>query len=194
MLDTYGRKYVNPIIDIGARSFLKVKLKPNHITILAFLIGLSNILFIYLDKQGIAVLMLWISGYFDAVDGAMARISKKTSNLGTLMDITFDRVVEMAVVLGIALKVPEVRMNLIVLVMCILFSMTIFLTVGALAENSGMKSFHYQAGLAERTEGFIMFSIMILSSESLALVINIFSVIIVITIMQRLLEARRLLS
>ena len=53
--------------------------------------------------------------------------------------------------------------------------MTIFLTVGALAQNNGMKSFRYQAGLAERSEGFICFSFMILlSSIKLNLVTNIF--------------------
>ena len=37
MLDTHARKYVNPIIELGAEFLLKLKLTPNNVTILALL-------------------------------------------------------------------------------------------------------------------------------------------------------------
>lgn len=194
MLDTHARKYVNPIIELGAKFLLRLKLTPNNVTILALLLGVSTSIFLYFDMQIIAVTILWVSGYLDAVDGAMARRSNSSSSFGTLLDIVSDRIVEVSIVLVLGLKFVDVRYNLIVLTVCILMSMTIFLTVGALSEKKGVKSFYYQAGVAERSEGFIFFSLMILIPSYLGIITNIFSILIIITAIQRFLEAKRLLD
>ena len=194
MLDTHARKYVNPIIELGAKFLLKLKLTPNNVTILALLLGVSTSIFLYFDMQIIAVTLLWVSGYLDAVDGAMARRSNSASSFGTLLDIVSDRIVEVSIVLVLGLKFVDVRYNLIVLTVCILMSMTIFLTVGALSEKKGVKSFYYQAGVVERSEGFIFFSLMILIPSYLGIITNIFSILIIITAIQRFLEAKRLLD
>lgn len=194
MLDTHARKYVNPIIELGAKFLLKLNLTPNNVTILALLIGVSTSIFLYFDMQISAVILLWVSGYLDAVDGAMARKSNSSSSFGTLIDIVSDRIVEVSIVLVLGLKFIDVRYNLIILTVCILMSMTIFLTVGALSEKKGVKSFYYQAGVAERSEGFIFFSLMILIPSYLGIITNIFSVLIIITAVQRFLEAKRLLQ
>lgn len=194
MLDTHARKYVNPIIELGAKFLLRLKLTPNNVTILALLLGISTSIFLYFDMQIIAVTLLWVSGYLDAVDGAMARRSNSSSSFGTLLDIFSDRIVEVSIVLVLGLKFVDVRYNLIVLTVCILMSMTIFLTVGALSEKKGVKSFYYQAGVAERSEGFIFFSLMILIPSYLGIITNIFSILIIITAIQRFLEAKRLLD
>ena len=194
MLDTHARKYVNPIIELGAEFLLKLKLTPNNVTILALLLGVSTSIFLYFDMQIIAVTLLWVSGYLDAVDGAMARRSNSSSSFGTLLDIVSDRIVEVSIVLVLGLKFVDVRYNLIVLTVCILMSMTIFLTVGALSEKKGVKSFYYQAGVVERSEGFIFFSLIILIPSYLGIITNIFSILIIITAIQRFLEAKRLLD
>lgn len=194
MLDTHARKYVNPIIELGAKFLLKLKLTPNNVTILALLLGISSSIFLYFDMQVVAVIVLWISGYLDAVDGAMARKSNSSSSFGTLLDIVSDRIVEVSIVLVLGIKFIDVRYNFIVLTVCILMSMTIFLTVGALSEKKGVKSFYYQAGVAERSEGFIFFSLMILFPGYLRIITNIFSILITVTAIQRFLEAKRLLD
>ena len=194
MLDTHARKYVNPIIELGAEFLLKLKLTPNNVTILALLLGVSTSIFLYFDMQVVAVIVLWISGYLDAVDGAMARRSNSSSSFGTLLDIVSDRIVEVSIVLVLGLKFVDLRYNFIVLTACILMSMTIFLTVGALSEKKGVKSFYYQAGVAERSEGFIFFSLMILFPSYLRIITNIFSILIIVTAIQRFLEAKRLLD
>lgn len=194
MLDTHARKYVNPIIELGAKFLLKLKLTPNNVTILALLLGISTSIFLYFDMQVVAVIVLWISGYLDAVDGAMARRSNSSSSFGTLLDIVSDRIVEVGIVLVLGIKFVDLRYNFIVLTACILMSMTIFLTVGALSEKKGVKSFYYQAGVAERSEGFIFFSLMILFPGYLRIITNIFSILIIVTAIQRFLEAKRLLD
>lgn len=194
MLDTYARKYANPFLKGAAKFFLKLNMTPNNITVTGFLLGLLPFIFIYVDKPLIAVILLWISGFFDAVDGEMARISENSTPFGTLMDITFDRLVELGVILAIALKHPQFRLQLLFLTGAIILSMTIFLTVGALSQNRGSKSFYYQAGVAERTEGFIFFTLMILMPKNIGLISNIFAILIAITAIQRMIEARRILK
>lgn len=193
MLDTHARKYVEPFIVRGAKFFLRLKLTPNNVTIIALIVGLSTSLFIYLDMKILAIITLWVSGYLDAVDGDMARSSNSTSLFGTLMDITFDRIVEISMILVFGLKLIELRLNLMILLSSILMSMTIFLTVGALTDKKGMKSFYYQAGVAERSEGFILFTLMILFQDYIGIIANVFSIIVLITALQRLLEAKRIL-
>jgi CDP-diacylglycerol--glycerol-3-phosphate 3-phosphatidyltransferase len=193
MLDTHGRKYVDPIINSGANFLIKLNLTANKVTIIALLLGISASIFIYIDMNILAVITLWVSGYLDAVDGAIARKTKTTSLFGTLMDITFDRIVETSMVFILAMKYSDARINFIVLLICIIVSMTIFLTVGALVEKKGMKSFYYQAGVAERSEGFLMFSLMILFPSYIIAFTNLFSAIIFITIIQRIIEAKKIL-
>ena len=60
MLDTHARKYVNPIIELGAKFLLKLNLTPNNVTILALLIGVSTSIFLYFDMQISAVILLWV--------------------------------------------------------------------------------------------------------------------------------------
>ncbi len=193
MLDTHGRKYVDPIINCGANFFIKLNLTANNVTGIALLLGILTSVFIYIDMNILAVITLWISGYLDAVDGSIARKTKTTSLFGTLMDITFDRIVETSIILSLAMKYSNARINFIVLLICIIISMTIFLTVGALVEKKGMKSFYYQAGVAERSEGFLMFSLMILVPNYIVIFTNLFSAIIFITIIQRIIEAKKIL-
>lgn len=193
MLDTHARKHVQPIVEKTADALLKLGFTANGVTKIAFAIGISSGLLIYLDKPILAVIALWLSGYLDVVDGTMAR-KTKPSPWGTLLDISFDRLVEIGVILGLAFRFPDSMWALLLLCASIVIAMTIFLTVGALSDKKGMKSFYYQAGLAERTEGFILFTLMILFSTYLTAITLIFFAIQIFTISQRLAEAKRILK
>lgn len=193
MLDTHARKYVDPFIDRTASSLLKVGLTATQVTHIAFVIGVTSGIFIYLDQPILALVVLWLSGFLDAVDGSMARKSK-SSAWGTLLDISYDRVVEISVIVGLAFLYPDSMWALLLLACSIIWAMTIFLTVGALTEKKGMKSFYYQAGLAERTEGFILFSLMILFPSYLTLLTLVFLAVELFTAFQRLSEARKILK
>lgn len=192
MLDTRGRKFVQPIIEIIADLFLKVGLKANYITFTAFSIGVFSSIVFYFGYNLAAVIMLWISGLLDAVDGTMAR--KTTTTLfGTILDITFDRLVEISIIIVIALRFSNNNFVLVLLLSSIIISMTVFLTVGALSDKQSEKSFYYQPGLAERTEGFIFFSLMMLFNGYINTIGIIFALAIIYTALQRILEAKKIL-
>ena len=161
MLDTNCRKFIQPFIKLGANFFIKLNITANQVTSIALIFGIASGILIYLDFPCIAIALLWFSGYLDAVDGTIARHSGSTP-FGTVMDITFDRIVEISLILGLALKNPNINFLFLCLACSIIISMTIFLVTGSLTTKKSEKSFYYQPGLAERTEGFIMFSLMIL--------------------------------
>jgi len=192
VLDTYGRKYVTPLINSCVKGVEKRGLTPTQVTTVAFVIGLISAIAYYLNFIVLGVILLWLSGLLDAIDGALARKMGMISKWGTLLDITFDRLVEIALLFVVALKCVEARMAIILVLGSIIFSMTVFLTVGALADNNGKKSFRYQAGLAERTEGFVMITLMMVFPTHIMTLALIFMFAIIITALQRLIEAKRL--
>lgn len=193
MIDTYARKYAQPAIQRTARTFIKLGLSANQVTWTAFVVGVGSSVFVFLQRPVISLVLLWLSGYLDAVDGSMAREQRQMSAWGTVLDVTFDRIVELGIIVALAIRYPQAQLLLLLLTAGIVFSMTVFLTVGALSEKKGMKSFYYQAGLAERTEGFILFSVMILFPHWLLWSTGVFLFVEVFTGLQRMFEARRLL-
>jgi archaetidylinositol phosphate synthase len=196
VLDTYGRSYVQPIIQRTGQVLLNKGLTANHVTVIAFVIGVSASFLVYFDMAVLGVVVLWLSGFLDAVDGSMARQSKTSSSWGTVLDVTFDRIVEAGILVALALRHPdpEILFLFLLLAISIIITMTIFLTVGAVSEKESMKSFYYQPGLAERTEGFILFSLMVLFQPHLKFWTIVFLIVEIVTGLQRLAEARRILN
>ena len=194
MLDTHARKYTNRLFSAIAALLLRLGLTPNQVTALAFILGITSGAVLYSEHPMIAVALLWLSGLLDAVDGEMARRSGRSSVRGAQVDIISDRLVELSIVWGLALRRPDCLLPLLGLVSAILISMTVFLTTGMLTPKKGKKSFYYQAGLMERTEGFLAFTAMMLFPSALSVLTWIYAGLIGITILQRLIDAHRIIK
>lgn len=192
MLDTYGSRWVQPVIERGADRLLKWKFTPNEVSLLGGIIGISVGLFIYNDMHWTAVALLWLSGLFDVLDGTMARRSR-TSGFGTVLDLVLDRFVELSVVIALALRYPEFMPIFLLLVGSFVVAMTLFLAVGASSSRRSEKTFYYQPGIIERTECFILFTLMILFPNWVGGIALLFLLLEVVTITQRFIEARRIL-
>ncbi|MBP5184532.1 MAG: CDP-alcohol phosphatidyltransferase family protein [Lachnospiraceae bacterium] len=187
MLDTHARKYADKLITPGAKLFRALKWKPTHVTILALVVGeAAAATFLFKLPVVVPILLLWVSGYLDTVDGALARLTKQTSPVGTLLDIFFDRIVELSFILAFAIRYPDSVFAQLLSVSAIVLSMTVFLTSGALLENNGVKSFRYQTGLMERTEGFIFFTIQMILGQYMKYTSFIYGGLIFFTAIQRL--------
>lgn len=194
MIDTHGRKYVQPLFEKLAVVAIKWHLTPIQISVGALVIGVAASISLGFAHPTLAVVLLWFSGLLDVLDGTVARRNNQISDLGAFLDIIFDRIVEIGLIITFAVTDPSLNIMLVVLASSIVLSMTIFLTTGNFAKNNTKKSFYYQAGVAERTEGFIFFTFMILLPEQRLLVGSIFSAIIIFTAFQRFIEGVRLLK
>ncbi len=118
MLDTHGRKWVEPAITSGAKFLHKIGLSANQVTVISFIVGIITSILILIGQPVLGIVLLWFSGYLDAVDGSIARNYGKTSAVGTLMDITFDRVVELGMILSLGYIHVDARLALIFFIVC----------------------------------------------------------------------------
>ena len=188
MLDTHARKFIEPTLYSISKKIASMGIKANQVTLFAFAIGIVGAIVLYFEYYILSVVLLWLSGVFDALDGNVARIRNEQSALGAQLDIISDRVVENAYFWALALTHRESVFAIMFLITMAFLSMTIFLTTGIISKNETKKSFYYQAGLMERTEGFIATTIMILFNRHLKILAYAYAFLILITAIQRLIE------
>jgi phosphatidylglycerophosphate synthase len=125
--------------------------------------------------------LLWISGLLDVLDGSVARLTGKSSASGAYMDLIFDRMVEAFIILGFTILAPANYIAYILFYISVIFNFTTFIVAGALFKNDSKKSMHYDTGIAERTETFIVFSLMLIFKNHITVILMVFNAIIFLT-------------
>lgn len=193
MLDSHARRFVEPAFRRAAQVLRRLGISANAVSLTALLVGLAAAANVAGERPDVAIGLLWISGTLDAVDGTLARLTGSTP-IGAILDITFDRIVETAVIAALAWRHPALRLELLLLVGAIAIAMSLFLSIAAAVSNRSVKAFHYAPGLGERTEAFLFLTVMIADPRRLALWTGLFIATIVFTMGQRLLHAARLLA
>lgn len=192
MLDTHARRYIQPVFDKTGKLIYNLGMTPNQLTVLALVSGVGSGVSFYFGQSLLAVALLWLSGLLDVLDGSVARLSNSSSAFGGFMDLIFDRTVETVVIISYGLVYPDSLLALVVLLSSIVFCISIFLSVGAIAEKRGMKEFYHQAGVTERTETFIFFTLFFLFPGFRIFWIFLFAGLTYFTGLQRFIEAYRL--
>ena len=97
------RKRVRGIATPIAVAMGRVGLSPNALTLIGFGIAIGAAVAAGLQSWVLAGFLVVFGGVFDLFDGALARATGKTSNLGAFMDSVFDRWGEGVVYVGIAI-------------------------------------------------------------------------------------------
>jgi archaetidylinositol phosphate synthase len=135
--------------------------------------------------------LLLLSGFFDIVDGSVARITKNMSKRGAFLDSIFDKLAEVVIFAGIALgQLADSFWCLVALGLSLLVSYT-----RARAESLGEKL--TGIGIGERAERLLIVAIigMIPVREAMQWAILIVSIIAGLTLAQRVaITVRRLSS
>jgi len=188
MIDSYYRQAyqkvcVEPILPFFNRH------SPQTLTLSSCLLGLMICPLVIFNFPWIAFLALLLSGFLDTLDGSLARYLNLVTSKGAALDIVCDRIVELAVIIGLFFVDANVRaLPSLVMLGSILLCITTFLVVGIFVENPSMKSFFYSPGLIERGEAFIFFSIMILFPSTFMVAAYLFSALTLFTAIFRLWE------
>ena len=98
------RDTLKPALEKMGRGFASTGLSPNFWTSvgLGFAI-LSAIVYGMSIEFGLIIggILLLVSGFFDMVDGQVARVTGKTSKKGSYLDSMFDKIAEVAIFFGI---------------------------------------------------------------------------------------------
>lgn len=163
MLNRFREKLI-PITTLIGNNFGSLGLSPTFWSMTGFAFAiLSSILFgitNFLSQQGIefpsqifASIMLLISGFFDLVDGSVARVLKRSTAKGEFLDSNFDKISEALIFIAIAiggLSNPVIAM--IALSLSILVSY-----LRAKAESLGIEL--KGIGIGERAERLLILAI-----------------------------------
>jgi archaetidylinositol phosphate synthase len=135
-----------------------IGLTPNHVSILGIIFAVLSALTYWQWKFNsffliLAPLLMLVSGFFDALDGAMARLYGETTKFGGFFDSLLDRYADAVILCGIILGgLTEVYWGLAALLGSLLVSYS-----RARAEAAGVKM--ESVGLAERAERLILLAL-----------------------------------
>lgn len=101
--------YLRNIVRIWARAVAQLlnrigggRITPNQITVIALLMHVPIALLIATGHFAWAAVLLTVFGLFDTLDGELARLQKKDSAAGMVLDASTDRMKEVALYSGVA--------------------------------------------------------------------------------------------
>ncbi len=157
MLNNF-RDSLKPHLEKLGNGFASTRLSPNFWTAvgLAFAFLAATAYGLNGQIQHVAIIggiLLLVSGFFDVVDGQVARVTKKTSKKGGFLDSVFDKIAEVAIFLGILVgNFAEPFLVFLAITLSLLVSYT-----RSRAESLGVKL--QGIGIGERAERLLIIAI-----------------------------------
>ncbi|MBK2109940.1 CDP-alcohol phosphatidyltransferase family protein [Francisella tularensis] len=173
-------------VDSIAKSIAPV-IAPNLITLISLIVGLVAAIAFFIN-QYLCIFLLLLSGYFDILDGSVARLQGSSSSFGTILDILSDRFVESFIIIAIFINQLDIAWVGLLMMMSIIVCISSFLLVGIFSQKESSKSFYYSPGLIERAETFIFFIVMILFPNIVVVLGLIYTLLVLWTTLYRCYE------
>lgn len=156
---TVGQFLVQPVV----RWLVRVPITPNALSWFGFVVTIGAAVLIingYLFAAGFIVL---VAGFFDLLDGALARSTNRITRFGAVLDSTLDRFAEVVLLLGIlVLYAKEPSLVGIIVVGFVLAGSLLVSYIRARAEAVGLVC---QVGLFTRAERVIVLALGLLLSQ-----------------------------
>ncbi len=142
----------------------------------------------YLFAAGWVVLF---SGFFDIIDGALARSTNRVTRFGGILDSTLDRLSEAIILIGIMayyLSNPDVYQEWIILLVGITMIASFLVSyIRSRAEAAGIDC---QVGIFTRAERVIILALGLLINQ-LDIILPIIAALSIVTVVQRLVHVYR---
>lgn len=89
------------LAEAPARGVAKTGLSPNSLTIFGFMLNVGVAFLLATGHFLLGGCLVLVAGVFDLLDGALARVTGKTTRFGALLDSTLDRYSEVALLFGL---------------------------------------------------------------------------------------------
>lgn len=162
MLDRIATALIQPAVITVAKSLVRTGLSANQITVAGFLIGLMAAYAIACQSFLLGAFFILVSRTFDALDGAVARLTH-ASDAGGFLDITLDFLFYASIPLAFAFANPlQNALPAATLLAAFMGTGSSFLAFAVMAAKRGMasvaypnKSFYFLGGLTEATETLV---------------------------------------
>ena len=150
------RDSLGPTLEKIGTAFASTGLSPNFWTCLGLVLAFAAAVSYSLNYPYALIaggILLLASGFFDIVDGQVARVTKKTSRRGAFADSVFDKIAEVAIFFGILVGgFAEPYLVFLAISLSLLVSYT-----RARAESLGIKL--QGIGIGERAERLLVIAL-----------------------------------
>ncbi|MBL7160548.1 MAG: CDP-alcohol phosphatidyltransferase family protein [Candidatus Aenigmarchaeota archaeon] len=186
------------------RVFSKVGLSPNQWTLFALVPTFIAVYFLINEAFLLAAVFFIIASFVDIIDGSVARVSGKVSNLGAYLDTVIDRYVEGIIIFGLlfaslpALGLAGFSLPAAAWIVLYLFGAMMTTYSKAAAKEKGLIGVELKGGLLERAERLIILFIGILLGAVnplyLSMVIALLAVLTNVSALQRIRKAVKLIK
>ena len=176
------RDSLKPALERVGKTFAATGLSPNTFTVIGLVFAFGSSIVYGLDYEYsliIAGIILLVSGFFDIVDGQVARYANKMSKKGGFLDSIFDKIAEVAIFFGILIgNYTDPYLVFLAITLSLLVSYT-----RALADSAGIKM--QGIGIGERAERLLVIAIVGMAGF-MEIAIIIVLIIAGITLVQRI--------
>jgi phosphatidylglycerophosphate synthase len=196
MLDSRIRPLIDPPLNAIGGRLARSGITANQVTIAGALIGIGAGVAIGFRFYLLGLALVLLSRMLDGLDGAVARATAQ-SDFGGYLDIVSDFAFYVAVPLGFGFAATANLPFALILVASFTLTGISFLAYAVMAaqrgretDGHGKKSFFYHTGLAEGAETILAFVLMCLMPDYFPDIALIYSVMCVITVIQRTIAAR----
>ena len=150
MTDPLGRS-IRLIAKYPGSLLAGTKITPDQLTLLGFLVNCAVAYFIATGQLSYLMIgiLIWIAGFFDALDGSVARIQGRVTVFGNFFDSVLDRYSDSVIYLGIlAHFLRSGRINYVILVAVAMIGSFAVSYTRSKAESLGLKC---EVGIMPRT-------------------------------------------
>ena len=133
--------------------FSRFPLTPNQWTLLSFVPAFLSFYFLLMQNVLFAAVFFGVAGFFDLIDGSVARVTGRATKFGAYLDTVSDRYVEFFVVAGIFfLPLPSFFLPANFWLFLYLFGSLMTTYVKAAAKEKELVQKELKGGLFERAE------------------------------------------
>ena len=172
-----------PLVKFLAR----IHVTPSAITWFGFLVTVVAAVLIVAGHLFAAGFVVLVAGFFDMLDGALARYTNRVTRFGGILDSTLDRLSEAALLLGILVLYAREQSVAAILLVCVALVGSLMVSyVRARAEASGLEC---QRGFFTRPERVIVLALGLLLNQvfdALFVALSVITVLSFFTVGQRL--------
>ena len=203
MIDQELRPLKDRLLDRVARRLAAI-VGPGAVTAVAVLIGLGAALAAFAGLVALSVVLWLLNRLLDGLDGAIARRRGRSTDLGGYLDIVADTVVYAAIPLGVAAALDTRAAWIAATVLLASFyvnavSWTYLAAVlekrgSGVASSTEVTTVRMPRGLVEGAETIVFHTALLALPQHFVLVSAGMALLVALTVVQRLVGARRLLG
>ena len=193
MIDQYAIKIFKPFLELVASFFYKIGVNANYISLFGLILSFLSFYLILRDLNIIALFLFLFGRILDGIDGIIANKTKITE-FGGFIDIVFDFISYSLVPLAFILKDNSNAIFGSILLATFFGTSSTFFGIAIFEKNKFIKknhekSFFHVGGFMGGTVTIFFLSLMFLFTEKFNLIALTFSVLCIISTIERIFYA-----